>query len=78
VQKLLRQTDNVIFSFDGARRRRAARRALEASLAHVSDNKTIKFLFLPSEHDPDSYIREFGAEGLSSKCMKRCRCRSSC
>lgn len=67
VQKLLRQTDNVIFSFDGDKAgRRAARRALEASLAHV-DNKTIKFLFLPSEHDPDSYIREFGAEGFERR-----------
>jgi DNA primase len=62
VQKLLRQTDNVIFSFDGDKAgRRAARRALEACLPHVSDDKTIKFLFLPAEHDPDSYIREYGA-----------------
>lgn len=65
VQKLLRQTDHVIFSFDGDKAgRKAARRALEASLPHVSDNKTIKFLFLPTEHDPDSYIREHGAEGF--------------
>jgi DNA primase len=61
VQKLLRQTDNVIFSFDGdAAGRRAARRALEASLPHASDSRSIKFLFLPSEHDPDSYVREHG------------------
>ncbi|MEA5098665.1 MAG: DNA primase [Burkholderiaceae bacterium] len=65
VQKLLRQTDCVIFSFDGdAAGRRAARRALEASLPHAADNKTIKFLFLPPEHDPDSYVREFGAEAF--------------
>jgi DNA primase len=68
VQKLLRQTDQVIFSFDGDRAgRKAARRALEASLPHVSDNKTIKFLFLPAEHDPDSYIREHGAEGFEQQ-----------
>ena len=61
VQKLLRQTDNVIFSFDGdAAGRRAARRALEASLPHASDSRSIKFLFLPTEHDPDSYVREHG------------------
>ncbi len=65
VQKLLRQTDQVIFSFDGdTAGRRAARRALEASLPHAADNKTIKFLFLPSEHDPDSYVREFGTEAF--------------
>jgi DNA primase len=63
VQKLLRQTDHVIFSFDGDKAgRRAARRALDACLIHATDNKTIKFLFLPTEHDPDSYVREYGAE----------------
>nr|WP_187363251.1 DNA primase [Massilia frigida] len=63
VQKLLRQTDSVIFSFDGDKAgRRAARRALEACLPQVSDNKIIKFLFLPAEHDPDSFVREFGAD----------------
>jgi DNA primase len=67
VQKLLRQTENVIFSFDGdAAGRRAARRALEACLPHASDNKSLKFLFLPSEHDPDSYIREFGTEAFET------------
>ncbi len=65
VQKLLRQTDQVIFSFDGdAAGRRAARRALEACLQHATDNRTIKFLFLPTEHDPDSYIREYGNDAF--------------
>ena len=65
VQKLLRQTDHVIFSFDGDKAgQRAARRALEACLPHASDNKTLKFLFLPAEHDPDSYIRQFGTEAF--------------
>ena len=64
-QKLLRQTDQVIFSFDGdSAGRRAARRALDASLPHVTDSKTAKFLFLPPEHDPDSYIREHGNEAF--------------
>lgn len=68
VQKLLRQTDNVIFSFDGDKAgRRAARRALEACLPQVSDNKTIKFLFLPQEHDPDSFVRERGAEAFEQE-----------
>lgn len=68
VQKLLRQTDHVVFSFDGdTAGRRAARRALDASLPHASDNKTIKFLFLPPEHDPDSYVRELGAEAFAQQ-----------
>lgn len=68
VQKLLRQTDQVIFSFDGdGAGRRAAKRALEACLAHASDNKVIKFLFLPPEHDPDSYVREMGVEAFTQQ-----------
>jgi DNA primase len=68
VQKLLRQTDNVIFSFDGDKAgRRAARRALEACLPQVSDNKTIRFLFLPQDHDPDSFVREFGADAFAQE-----------
>ena len=68
VQKLLRQTDQVIFSFDGdAAGRRAARRALDACLPHATDNKTLKFLFLPPEHDPDSYIRELGGEAFEQQ-----------
>ena len=62
LQKLFRFTESVVFSFDGDKAgRRAAGRALEASLPHASDTRTIRFLFLPAEHDPDSYVREFGA-----------------
>jgi len=68
VQKLLRQTDDVIFSFDGDRAgRKAARRALEACLPQVSDDKTIKFLFLPQEHDPDSFVRERGFDAFEQE-----------
>jgi DNA primase len=62
VRKLFRFTDAVVFSFDGdAAGRRAATRALEASLPHASDLRSIRFLFLPPEHDPDSFVREQGA-----------------
>ncbi|MBY4896458.1 DNA primase [Cupriavidus sp. AU9028] len=68
VQKLLRQTDAVVFSFDGdAAGRRAARRALEACLPFAADNKTIRFLFLPAEHDPDSYVREEGTDAFAAQ-----------
>ncbi len=62
VQKLFRFTDAVIFSFDGdAAGRRAAGRALEAALPHATDLRSVRFLFLPPEHDPDSFVRELGA-----------------
>ncbi len=65
VRKLLRLVDRVVFSFDGDNAgRKAAWRALEASLPHAADTKRIEFLFLPPEHDPDSYVRAHGADGF--------------
>jgi DNA primase len=65
VHKLLRFTEKVIFSFDGdAAGRRAAGRALEAALPHATDTRSFRFLFLPKEHDPDSYVREHGAKAF--------------
>ncbi len=67
VTKLFRFTDTVVFSFDGdAAGRRAAGRALEAALPHASDTRSVRFLFLPSEHDPDSYIRDLGPEAFDA------------
>ncbi|MEN9887142.1 MAG: primase [Pseudomonadota bacterium] len=66
VRLLFRFSDAVVFSFDGdAAGRRAARKALEAALPWASDTRSIKFLFLPAEHDPDSYIRAHGPEGFA-------------
>ncbi len=66
VQKLFRFTDAVVFSFDGdAAGRRAARKALDAALPYATDVRNIKFLFLPPEHDPDSFIRAHGREAFA-------------
>jgi len=68
VKKLLRASDKVIFSFDGdGAGRRAAWRALQACLPVLRDDIAIRFLFLPSEHDPDSYVRELGAEAFRTR-----------
>ncbi len=61
IQKLLRLSEHIIFSFDGDKAgQKAAWRALENALPYLQDGKRISFLFLPVEHDPDSFIREFG------------------
>ena len=68
VQKLFRFSDSVVFSFDGdAAGRRAAGRALEASLPHATDLRSVKFLFLPPEHDPDSFVRDLGADAFEKQ-----------
>ena len=71
VQKLFRFTDAVVFSFDGdAAGRRAAGRALEAALPHATDLRSVRFLFLPPEHDPDSFVRELGPAAFDEQVAK--------
>jgi DNA primase len=70
VHKLFRFTDAIVFSFDGdAAGRRAARKALDAALPLAHDTRSVKFLFLPAEHDPDSFIRANGTEAFA-QCVK--------
>ena len=65
IQKLLRQTDHIVFCFDGDEAgQRAAWRALENSLPQASDTKLISFLFLPETEDPDSLVRKIGKDGF--------------
>ncbi len=62
VRKLLRVVDRLVFSFDGdPAGRKAAWRALLASLPIVGDSQALSFLFLPDGADPDSFVREHGA-----------------
>ena len=58
VSALLRATDHVIFAFDGdAAGRKAARRALEATLPVIADTKRASFVLLPEGEDPDSLVQ---------------------
>ena len=65
IQSLLRYADRLVFCFDGDKAgRKAARRALENSLEALRDDATLAFLFLPEEHDPDSFVRAHGPDAL--------------
>lgn len=67
VLKLFKQTDRLVFAFDGdGAGQKAAWRALQACLPHVSENKRADFIFLPAEHDPDSFIRTEGPDGFDA------------
>jgi DNA primase len=60
---LFRYTQNLVFCFDGDQAgKNAAWKALEASLPHLREGRQLHFLMLPEGHDPDSLIREAGAE----------------
>lgn len=68
IKILFRLCDNICYAFDGdTAGKKAAWRALERSIANVTDIKAVKFLFLPAEHDPDSYIRQYKVEGFRQK-----------
>ena len=61
ITKLMRQADEIVFCFDGDNAGlTAAWRAAMNALPALTDGLKLSFLFLPKEHDPDSYVREFG------------------
>jgi DNA primase len=67
VQKLFRMTDEIVFCFDGdAAGRRAAWHALEVALPVLADDKAVRFMFLPEEDDPDSFVRARGQQAFQS------------
>ncbi|MGS2717125.1 DNA primase [Eionea flava] len=56
-------TNEVVFCFDGDEAgRKAARRAMENSLAAMEDGRQIKFLYLPEGEDPDTLVRQVGED----------------
>lgn len=61
--KLIKVSHRIVFSFDGDEAgQKAAWRALNAALPLLRDDLSIRFLFLPKEHDPDSYVQNFGVK----------------
>ena len=63
LEKLFRYTSEVVFCFDGDKAgRQAGKRALETSLALMTDGRSAKFLFLDEGEDPDTLVRKIGNE----------------
>lgn len=64
---LFRTAPEVIFCYDGdAAGRRAAWRALETTLPLIRDGRQAGFMFIPEDHDPDSFVREKGPAAFTS------------
>ena len=63
LDRAFKYTNEVVFCFDGDKAgRSAALRALDASLATMTDGRTVKFLFLPEGEDPDTLVRQIGPD----------------
>lgn len=68
---LLTRATRLVFSFDGdAAGRRAAAAALATVLPFAVDANRIEFLFLPTEHDPDSFVRAHGLDAFKTELAK--------
>lgn len=67
VQALFRITPHIVFCFDGDRAGgEAAARAAEQALPVFSDGREMTFMFLPQGHDPDSFVRDNGADAFTA------------
>jgi DNA primase len=65
LERLFRHVPEVVFCFDGDEAgRKAAFRALEATLPAMEDGRQARFLFLPEGEDPDTVVRDKGREHL--------------
>ncbi|MBT4520885.1 MAG: DNA primase [Halieaceae bacterium] len=73
LERIYRLCPEVIFCFDGDEAgRKAALRALEATLPCMEDGRQARFLFLPEGEDPDTVVRGGGTahfEQLQSEAM---------
>ena len=65
LEKIFRHTSEVVFCFDGDEAgRKAAQRALETALPAMTDGRSAKFLFMPEGEDPDTLVRQIGADAF--------------
>lgn len=68
IKRLFRVVPNILFCFDGdSAGRKAAWRALEATLSNLKDGQQARFLFVPDGEDPDSLIRSEGLEAFQAR-----------
>ncbi|BFM17882.1 DNA primase [Maricurvus nonylphenolicus] len=69
--RAFRYTSEIVFCFDGDEAgRKAAQRALENCLPTMEDGRHVKFLFLPDGEDPDTLVRQVGAEKFETMIEK--------
>ncbi|WP_271410372.1 DNA primase [Pseudomonas sp. Q1-7] len=68
IRRLFRLVPNILFCFDGDQAgRKAAWRALEATLPALEDGRRARFLFLPEGEDPDSLVRQEGTDAFRAR-----------
>lgn len=72
IRRLFRLAPSILFCFDGdLAGRKAAWRALEATLPQLQDGYLARFLFLPEGEDPDSLVRREGPEAFQARIQQQ-------
>ncbi|MBE7373231.1 DNA primase [Pseudomonas lopnurensis] len=72
LKRLFRIVPSVLFCFDGdAAGRKAAWRALEATLPNLQDGRRARFLFLPDGEDPDTLVRAEGTDAFRARIQQQ-------
>lgn len=68
IQVLFQNTNTVIYCYDGdTAGKNAAWRTLQKALPYISDEKTLKFILLPKNEDPDTTIRKEGKDKFQKR-----------
>lgn len=68
ISRLLTLNPTLTLSFDGdSAGQKAAWRTLEVALPVLSDDKELRFLTLPNNHDPDTFIKAHGADAMRTQ-----------
>lgn len=64
---LFQQVPEIVFCFDGDKAGQAAAwKALQLVLEHLTEERKVQFMHLPSGEDPDSFVRKNGADAFHS------------
>ncbi|WP_421683500.1 DNA primase [Stutzerimonas urumqiensis] len=72
LKRLYRLVPSVVFCFDGDNAgRKAAWRALEATLPNLHDGRRARFLFLPEGEDPDTLVRAEGPDAFRARLQQQ-------
>ncbi len=65
ISRLLTMNPTLTLSFDGdSAGQKAAWRTLEIALPVLGDDKELRFLSLPNDHDPDTFIKSHGVDAM--------------
>lgn len=71
IERLLQLNSLLTLSFDGDNAgQKASWRAMEVALPVLTDGKELRFLTLPNNHDPDSFVKAHGKTAMEQQISK--------